>query len=68
MQGVFDEGTFYPQIPTETKYYSPFQYFINCILNNEKPFVSGEEGRADLELVLAGYKSMKERGFVTLPL
>ncbi len=68
IQGVFERGKFFPNIPSETKYHGPFQYFINCILNKEKPFISGEEGRADLEILLAGYEAMKGRCFVSLPL
>ena len=67
-KGISEGRSFFPNIPPETKYRGPFQYFIDCILNKEKPFVSGEEGQATLEVVLAGYKSMKEKQFVLLPL
>ena len=64
--GEFIKGSFFPKIPSVTRFQGPFQYFINCIINNKKPFISGEEGRADLEVILAGYKSMKEKRVVLL--
>ena len=66
INGISEGGSFFPDIPPETKYRGPFQYFIDCILKEKKPFVSGEEGRADLEIVLAGYQSMKDKRFVSL--
>ncbi len=40
-----------------SKYGSPYQYFVNCIEKKEKPFISGEEGRKSLEIIIAAYKS-----------
>lgn len=68
IKGAFEKGSFFPDIPSESEYRGPFQYFIDCILKGKKPFVSGEEGRADLEIVLAGYQSMKDNCFVSLPM
>jgi UDP-N-acetylglucosamine 3-dehydrogenase len=61
-------GTLMPDIPEVSKYGTPYQYFINCIIKGEKPFVSGEEGAKSLEIILAAYKSSKEKRFVDLPL
>jgi len=66
IKGNFENGIFYPDIPTKIPYDGPFQYFIDCILNNRKPMVSGEEGRIALELVLAGYQSMKSKSMISL--
>jgi predicted dehydrogenase len=68
VQGVVEGDSFLPLVPRETEHRGPFQYFIDCILKSEKPFVSGEEGRASLEVVLAAYISMREGRFVALPL
>lgn len=35
------------------------KHFINCIFKNDKPITNGEEGRRDLEIVFASYKSAK---------
>ena len=41
---------------------------IDAIENNRQPYVSGEDGRRALELVLAIYKSKKEGRIIKLPL
>ena len=45
------------KVTIQSKYGSAYQYFVNCIEKREKPFVSGEEGRKSLEVILAAYKS-----------
>jgi UDP-N-acetylglucosamine 3-dehydrogenase len=62
------KGMLMPDVPEVSKYGTPYQYFINCIIKGEKPFVSGEEGAKSLEIILAAYKSSKEKRFVDLPL
>jgi myo-inositol 2-dehydrogenase/D-chiro-inositol 1-dehydrogenase/scyllo-inositol 2-dehydrogenase (NAD+) len=44
------------------------KHFINCIINDENPLASGEDGRAALEAVLAATKSLREGKPITLPL
>ncbi|MBS7654060.1 MAG: Gfo/Idh/MocA family oxidoreductase [Candidatus Bathyarchaeia archaeon] len=44
------------------------KHFIECIINDRKPLVSGEDGRAALEAVLAATKSLEEAKPITLPL
>ena len=44
------------------------KHFIDCIINDKNPLVSGEDGRTALEAVLAATKSFKEGKPVTLPL
>jgi predicted dehydrogenase len=68
IRGTFIGGVFFPCIPSETKYRGPFQYFVNCIINNENPFVSGHEGRKDLEVILACYRSIEQKSVVSLPI
>ena len=65
IKGTFENGIFYPDIPDKFPYDGPFQYFIDCILNKTKPMVSGEEGRLALQLVLAGYESMKNQSIIS---
>lgn len=43
-------------------------YFVECVLNNKKPFISGEEGRKALEIVIAILKSAETGEVVNLPL
>jgi len=44
------------------------EHFIDCIINDKKPIMDGREGRKDLEVVLAAYKSAKTGRPVNLPL
>lgn len=68
VKGVTKNDSFFPDIPSRSKYGGPFQYFVNCVLENKKPFTSGEEGKANLEVIIAGYESLKDRKFISLPL
>ena len=43
-----------------------FAHWVFCIQNDKEPASSGEEGRASLEIILAGYQSSAERRFVDL--
>ena len=47
---------------------SMHQHFINCILEDRQPTMSGEEGRKDLEVVLAAYKADETGMDIKLPL
>lgn len=44
------------------------EHFIESILQDRKPIVSGEDGRAVIEIVLASYESMRTGKRVQLPL
>ena len=44
------------------------RHFVDCILNDKQPIMSGEEGRKDLEIVLAAYRSAETGLPVSLPL
>jgi predicted dehydrogenase len=43
-------------------------YFVECVLENKKPFISGEEGRKSLEIVIAVLKSAETGEVINLPL
>jgi predicted dehydrogenase len=45
---------------------SYFAHWVDCIQNDREPVTPGEEGRASLEIILAGYESSAERKFVDL--
>jgi predicted dehydrogenase len=45
---------------------SYFAHWVDCIQNDREPVTTGEEGRASLEIILAGYQSSAERRFVDL--
>lgn len=49
-------------------HYYQFLDVIDAIKNNREPFITGEEARKALEIVLAVYQSRQERSEVTLPL
>ncbi len=44
------------------------QHFVDCINEGKKCIVDGREGRKAVEIVLATYKSAKERSKVVLPM
>ena len=44
-----------------------FCHFIDCVRNDKQPLVSGEDGRAVLEIILAAYASAGTGQKVTLP-
>ena len=43
-------------------------YFSDCILKNKKPEPSGEEGKADVRIIEAIYKSVRSGKTIKLPL
>ena len=45
-----------------------FAHFIDCVANDRQPLVTGEDGRAVVELFTAVYRSNRERRPVRLPL
>ena len=47
----------YPEIGTGTGWENAVHYFIDCIINRKKPFVSGEEGRETMKVINAAYES-----------
>jgi len=49
-------------------WFDSLKHFVECIVKDEEPIVDGKEGRADLEVVLAAYKSSKTGKPVELPL
>jgi predicted dehydrogenase len=44
-----------------------FSHFIDCVANDRQPLVTGEDGRAVLEIILAAYASAGTGQKVTLP-
>lgn len=55
-----------PDIPGRSKWGGPYTYFVNCIQRGEKPFVSGEEGRESLRIVLGAIESSQSKRVVQL--
>jgi myo-inositol 2-dehydrogenase / D-chiro-inositol 1-dehydrogenase len=43
------------------------QHFINCVQNNTQPQVTGEDGRAVLEIIMAAYGSAGSGKKIALP-
>jgi predicted dehydrogenase len=48
-----------PKIHKESIHKSPIHYFIKCVKNNKKPFITCEDGVRALKIILAAYKSDK---------
>ena len=44
------------------------EHFSDCILNDTRPLTTGEDGRDFLEIILAGYESMRQGRTIELPL
>lgn len=59
---------FAPAVPAASRWGGAYPYFARCIQEHLTPFVSGEEGRASLEIILAAYESIRQGGWITLPL
>ncbi|MBO9571099.1 MAG: Gfo/Idh/MocA family oxidoreductase [Chitinophagaceae bacterium] len=53
---VFNQG-----YPHELK------HFVDCVLNNKEPLVTGEDGKAVLEIIYAAYASAGQGKKITLP-
>ncbi|MFA5147205.1 MAG: Gfo/Idh/MocA family oxidoreductase [Candidatus Omnitrophota bacterium] len=51
----------YPEIGTGTGWENAVHYFIDCIIDKKRPFVSGEEGRETMRVINAAYES-NEKG------
>ncbi|MBS7635644.1 oxidoreductase, partial [Candidatus Bathyarchaeota archaeon] len=49
-------------------YIEEIKHFINCVLENRKPMVSGEDGKKAVEAVLAATKSLLTQKPVEMPL
>jgi predicted dehydrogenase len=62
----------YPPIRSYGQKYDSYQneisHFIDCVLNDKTPMVTGEDGRTILEISLAAYESVKEKKAISLPL
>jgi len=47
----------YPEIGPGNGWENAVHYFIDCCMNGDKPFVSGEEGRETMRIINAAYES-----------
>ncbi len=48
-------------------FHGEMAHFVDCVQNDRKPLVTGEDGRAVLEAVMAAYESAREGRKVPLP-
>jgi len=67
------KGSISPELPVEMAETIAYQkkkikHFVNAILLGEEPLITGRDGRATVEIVLAAYKSAKTGNIVKLPL
>jgi len=49
----------YPEVSPGSGWENAVHYFIDCVLKNEQPFVSGTEGARSMAVILAAYESAK---------
>lgn len=66
--GVVRGCTFVPSIPESSRYGGSYRHFVDCIENGATPLVSGHEGRASMEIVLAAIRSQETHKIISLPL
>jgi len=59
--------TVYPRVARGSRLGGAYPYFVRCIRRRRKPAVSGEEGRATLQILLAAYESARRGRWVDLP-
>lgn len=64
------EKRWVPIIPPRypNNYENMTKHFMDCLLNDKEPLVSGEDGARAIEVMCAVYKSMETNGWVELPL
>ncbi len=64
------EKRWVPIIPPKypNNYENMTKHFMDCLINDKKPLVSGEDGARAIEVMCAVYKSMETNGWVELPL
>lgn len=55
-----------PPIGAGDGWKNAIHYFIDCLINKRKPFVSGEEGRDTLKVILAAYESNRRGKWVKM--
>ena len=48
-------------------FHGEMAHFVDCVQNDKKPLVTGEDGRAVLEVIFAAYESAREGRKVALP-
>ena len=48
-------------------FHGEMAHFVDCVQNDRKPLVTGEDGRAVLEVIFAAYESAREGRKVALP-
>lgn len=53
-----------PELGTGGGWENAVHYFIDCVEKKEKPFVSGEEGKETIKVILAAYESADKGGWV----
>lgn len=54
--------------PREWSYKRMMNHFVDCILSDKEPLVTGKDGAEVMEILCAVFKSMESGGWVDLPL
>jgi UDP-N-acetylglucosamine 3-dehydrogenase len=72
---LIDEGDWVdiaPDVPASSGWMDyvvcELTHFVNCILEGKTPITEGRAGRRAVELVIASYRSARERKKITLPI
>ena len=54
--------------PRGWAYKKMIQHFVDCIMNGKEPIIGNEDGAITMEVLCAVFKSMRDDGWVDLPL
>jgi predicted dehydrogenase len=50
----------YPAVDSGGGWENAVHYFIDCVIKGKQPFISGEEGRETIRVILAAYESNRK--------
>jgi predicted dehydrogenase len=56
----------YPELGRGSGWENAVHYFIDCVERGQRPFVSGEEGRETLKVILAAYESNRKDKWIKI--
>lgn len=56
----------FPQLGPGGGWENAIHYFIDCVIEGKKPFISGEEGKETIKVILAAYESKKTGKWVKI--
>jgi UDP-N-acetylglucosamine 3-dehydrogenase len=65
--GSVTHGRFVPKLHAGSRHGSPVAHFVSCVRDGSQPFVTPDDARKSLEILMAIYRSAAEREVIDLP-